>query len=376
MKIVYPYNEILPKRCAHDVYIARSCAALAAAGCDVAVLCGAGSKDPALLAAHYHLGDVEGLRWQTLPILRKNFGLPFTWNALFFWGSQRQISRIRPDWVALSVPKQGAYHLKRKVPGVRYLYEVHELAWYPGRDLADPRLRRSFEMERAMLSLADAVTVTTGALKEILQAAPYSLTVPVAVVPLAVDSPPLPAPPPLKGGLHVMYVGQMYTGQGVDLLLKALAGTSGIRLTLVGGKPEEIAALRQLALSLGVEPRVAFAGFRAPAELPALAAGAHVLIAPFSASGRMPYVAHTKLLEYAAWQRPVLAPDLPVTREHFAAAGGWLPFRADDVDSLSDALRALTVETNLVSLYEGCRRHRVLTWDVRSRMLLDFLREG
>jgi glycosyltransferase involved in cell wall biosynthesis len=373
MKILYPYNEILPKRSAHDVYVARNCAALAAAGCDVAILCGAGSLPPAALTAHYQLRDVERLHWESLPILRKNFGLPFTWNAVFFWGSQRRISRIRPDWVALSVRKQGAFHLERKVPGVKYLYEVHELAWYPGRDLQDPKLQRRLEEERRMLSRADAVTVTTGALKEILQAAPYRLQVPIAVVPLAVDFSPLPAPPPLEGDLNLMYLGQMYPGQGVDLLLKALAGTRGIRLTLVGGKPEELALLRQLALSLGVEKRVDFAGFRAPAELPALAAGAHALVAPFSASGRMPYVAHTKLLEYAAWQRPVLAPDLPVTREHFTATDGWVPFQADDVDSLAGALQALTVEADLQTLYQGCLRHRALTWRQRSRILTDFL---
>jgi glycosyltransferase involved in cell wall biosynthesis len=373
VKILYPYNEILPKRSAHDVYVARNCAALARAGCEVVVLCGAGSDCPADLAAHYEMGDVERLRWQTLPILRKNFGLPFSWNALFFWGSQRQIRRVRPDWVALSVRKQGAYHLKRKVPGVKYVYEVHELAWYPGRDLQDPKLRRRLEMERLMLSRADAVTVTTGALRDILQGAPYHLKVPIQVVPLAVDFEPLPAPEPLSGELHLMYVGQMYQGQGVELLLKALARTSRIRLTLVGGKPEELAALRQLALSLGVEQRVHFAGFRAPSALPALAAGAQALVAPFSASGRMPYVAHTKLLEYAAWQRPVLAPDLPVTREHFEETGGWIPFQADDIGSLAQAMQTLREADKWQALCQACRRHSVATWADRSRSYLAFL---
>ena len=373
MRIIYPYNEILPKKSAHDVYIARNCAALGKAGCDVVVLCGAGSLSPERLISHYQLQGVERLRWQTLPILRKNFGLPLTWNTLFFWASQREIGRSRPDWVAMSVRKQGDYHLQRKVPGVKYLYEIHELAWYPGRDLKEPKTARTLELERLLLSRADAVTVTTAALKEILQGAPYQLKVPIQVVPLAVDFEALPAPGPLSGDLHVMYVGQMYPGQGVDLLLKALAGTRGIRLTLVGGKPDEVAALRQLAGSLGVEARVEFAGFRSPSELPVLVAGAQALVAPFSASGRMPYVAHTKLLEYAAWQRPVLAPDLPVVREHFAAGHGWLPFQADDVESLAAAMQALTEPATYRRLCAGCLEHRGLSWSERSIMLTEFL---
>lgn len=374
MHIIYSYNEILPKKRAHDVYIARNCAALAAAGAEVTLICGAGSLPPAALAAHYQLAPAACLQWKTLPIVRKNFGLPFTWNALFFWATQRHICRARPDWVALSVLKQGVYHLGRKVPRVRYVYEVHELAWYPGQDPQAPGVRRRLDAERRMLGQADAITVTTSALRDILQAPPYKLDVPVAVMPLAVDFAPLPPPPSLSGELHLMYVGQMYPGQGVDLLLRAIAHTEGVRLTLVGGKTDELAALQRLALELGIAQRVNFAGFTPPSELSSLVAEAHALVAPFSAAGRMPYVAHTKLLEYAAWQRPVVAPDLPVTREHFAPTGGWVPFIADDMASLVGAVQSLATEGKLQSLYASCRQQRVLSWSERSQLYLDFLR--
>jgi glycosyltransferase involved in cell wall biosynthesis len=373
MRILYPYNEILPKKSAHDVYIARNCSSLAAAGCDVELLCGSGSLPPDQLAEHYNLEQNSRFSWQTLPIIRKNLGLPLTWDTLFFWGTQRYITRQRPDWVALSVFKQGAYHLQRRLPGVRYVYEVHELAWYPGRDANEPKLRKRLDIERAMFTRADAVTVTTGALRDILRAPPYALTVPVAVVPLAVSFAPLPPPPPPEGEIRVMYVGQMYEGQGVELLLQALARTERIRLTLIGGKPDELAALQQLVRSLEIDGRVEFAGFRPPAEIPALVRGAHALAAPFSAAGRMPFVAHTKLLEYAAWQRPVVAPDLPVTREHFDEARGWLPFVADDIDSLAGALKSLNRDAAWQRLYEASRTQHVLDWSERSRRYLDFL---
>jgi glycosyltransferase involved in cell wall biosynthesis len=374
MRILYPYNEILPKRSAHDVYIVRNCAGLAAAGAEVTLAFGMGSLPDRELESHYHVTANENLSWKRLPIIRRNFGLPVNMSTVFFWATQKLIQKSKPDWVALSVFKQGAFHLKRRLPGVKYVYEVHELAWYPGRDAHEPKLRKRLAEERIMLSRADVVTVTTCALQDILRAEPYNLTLPIEVVPLAVDFAPLPPPPPCTGDLQLMYVGQMYPGQGVDLLLRALAQTKGIRLTLAGGKADELTVLKQLARSLGIGHRVQFAGFLAPAELPELVAGAHALVAPFSATGRMPYVAHTKLLEYAAWQRPVVAPDLPVTREHFESVGGWVPFVADDVDSLAGAVNSLMAGDVRQNLYESSRRHRVMGWGERSRRYLDLLR--
>lgn len=374
MRILYPYNEILPKRSAHDVYIVRNCAALAEAGADVTLAFGMSSVPDSELRSHYNVASRENLHWQRLPIIRRNYGLPFSLNALFFWSAQKLIHDSKPDWVALSVFKQGAFHLKRRLPGVKYVYEVHELAWYPGRDANEPKVRKRLDEERRMLSRMDAVTVTTGALHDILRAEPYNLTLPIAVIPLAVDFAPLPPPPPFTGELQLMYVGQMYQGQGAELLLLALARTEGIQLTLVGGKTDELTTLKQLARALDIDHRVEFAGFRPPAELPELVAGAHALVAPFSSSGRMPFVAHTKLLEYSAWRRPVVAPDLPVVREHLSPESGWVPFTADDAGSLAAALQSLTAGANRQNLYAACLQNRVLTWTERSNQFLEFLR--
>lgn len=373
MRILYPYNEILPKRSAHDVYIVRNCVGLAAAGADVTLAFGIGSLSNSDLIGHYHISPNANLHWKRLPIVRRNFGLPINMNSVFFLSAQHLIGRMKPDWVALSVFKQGRFHLKRRLPGVSYVYEVHELAWYPGREENDPKISKRLAEERSMLSQADAITVTTAALRNILQTEPYNLAIPIEVIPLAVNFSPLPPPPPITGKLQLMYAGQMYQGQGLDLLLQALAKTTGIHLTLIGGKKEEISFLKKLACSLGVDKHVQFAGFRPPAELSELIAGAHALVAPFLATGRMPYVAHTKLLEYTAWQRPVIAPDLPVVREEFSSQQGWVPFIAGNDDSLATAMQSLTSDTKLRTLYTDCCQHRVLSWTERSKQLLEFL---
>jgi glycosyltransferase involved in cell wall biosynthesis len=90
----------------------------------------------------------------------------------------------------------------------------------------------------------------------------------------------------------------------------------------------------------------------------------------------MPYVAHTKLLEYAAWQRPVIAPDLPVTREHFTASEVWIPFVADDAGSLAAAMQVLTSSGELARRTNCCLQHLTTSWRERSRIYLKSLQSS
>lgn len=372
MRLSCFYNEILPKNAAHDAYLIRSCGSLAAEGLTVELVCGRGSWPLERLEAHYQWPR-SGLALTTLPILRRNL-LGLSWNAVFFFASQRHLVRAAPDWAALSVLKQGVYHLRRRIAGVRYLYEVHELAWYPG-SVVDARRSRRLATERDMLARADLVTVTTEALRDILLAPPYDLRTPVRVIPLGVGHAALPAVPP-AARLRATYVGQLYAGQGLERLLAALAQARDVELTVIGGKAGEIARLSAQAEQLGIAGRVRFLGFRPPSQLDDLVREADVFVAPFEPAGRMPYVAHTKLLEYAAWRRPVVAPDLPVVREHFADGAGLVAFRPGDTDALAAALSRLQSDRGyLDSAKYAMARQAPLSWGERAARLAAALRE-
>lgn len=369
MRIVYPYNEILPKKTAHDVYIFDECAALASAGFDVTLLCGKGEFHDEELFKHYHVHK-NAFRIIRLPIVRKNNPFGISWNAPFFFLSQKALKQLRPDWVFLSVRKQGAYHLRRKIPGVRYVYEVHELAFYPhAKSRSD-----EFAREKDMLERADLITVTTEALKQILIAPPYTLEVPIEVLPLAVKKAPLPPPPEKDDPLILMYIGQLYAGQGVENLIASAALVERVHVKIVGGKKEEILRLQKLAASLGIANRVDFLGFVPPAELSEIAKVAHVFIAPFVRSGRMPYVAHTKLYEYAQWGRPIVAPDIPTVREHFSEQKGALLFEPENTEALAGCIRLLQEKQIRDRLQKEIVQHSDhFTWEARAARYREYL---
>jgi glycosyltransferase involved in cell wall biosynthesis len=371
MRAAYVYNEILPTGKAHDGYVWRNCVSLAGAGVDMTLACGRGSGDVTALAAHYGTESPGRLAIERLAVLRRNFGLPITWNRVFDAAAQRFLERTRPQVALLSVRKQGRYHLARKLAGVRYVYEVHELAWYP--TLGDAALHAAaIAAEREMLARADLITVTTRPLHDILRSAPYGLANDIAVMPLAITPPPLPPPISHSTPLHVMYVGQLYTGQGVEDLVAAVVRTPQVRLTIVGGQAHEIARLR--AAVGDASARIHFMGFVAPAAIPALAASAHAFAAPFRAERRMPFVAHTKLLEYIALRRPVVAPDLPIVRDHFPGGAGLASHAPNDVEAIAAALRELLDRERWQHLVEGIAQLPLHDWPARARAYAERLR--
>jgi glycosyltransferase involved in cell wall biosynthesis len=369
MHVVYPYNEILPKKKAHDLFVCHECAALAEYGWQVSWLIGRGSSST--LLTHYNIPPTERLNIFPLFIIRKNNPLNLSWNFPFFCLCQRFIQQSRPNAVILSVRKQGAYHLQRKIPNVRYVYEVHELAYYPNQT----HLRAEFQSEKEMLMRADLITVTTEALKTILLAPPYSLHTPVIVVPLAVRAKPL-APPPLSSGpLQLAYVGQLYGAQGLPILFQALTTTPHVRLKILGGTPIEIAALQELAQKLGIKEAISFLGFVPPSQISHALQEVHAFVAPFDNTGRMPYVAHTKLYEYAEWGRPILAPHLPSVYEHFPKGFGAILFEPADPASLSSAIRLLERKAVRLQLQNEIETHAGrFGWPARAKQYTELLK--
>ncbi|GEM_PF-62622 len=351
LHVAFPYNEILPKRSAHDVYVFTTAVAAAQAGAQSSLLAGKGGWEEAKLHTHFRTEPHVTFHAFGLPIVRRNLALRVTVNAVFDHFARRWLDRTRPDWVVTSVIKQGIFHAAHRVPGVKHAHEIHELAWYPGRDAASAAIAPRLARERQLLAAVDLVVVTTEALAGVLRAAPYEITTPIRVLPLAAprcDALPHTAQA-TSGTVRLAYVGQLYREQGLSLLLQALALAPGVSLEVVGGREDELALLRGEAAALDVADRITWHGFVAPGEIAERIANAHAFVAPFLCEGRMPFVAHTKLVEYRAWRRPVVAPDVAVAREHLVGAG-FVAFEAGNAQSLGAALRALTDHATLARL--------------------------
>lgn len=375
LRLCYAYNEKLPKKTAHDVYVYHNCFSLASIE-EVEMRLAAGKAAMSLqqLDQHYGIRGLNETIIEFLPMVRKSSFLSISWNLPFFMATQQWLKKSKPDVALFSVFKQGVFHLKRKIPGIKYVYEVHDLAWYPGQK--SEKISEKVEIERQMLERCDLVTVTTSLLKEILENSPYKLQTAIKVIPLGVSAEPLPPmKTQCKTTLHLAYVGQLMTDQGIDLLLEAISSVSDVQLDIIGGKPFQIEAYQAKVDKMGMKEKVHFLGFLPPDKIAGCLGDVDAFIAGFLPDGRMPYTARTKVLEYAAWQRPIIVPDFPSIKEHLQGGKGALFYIPGDIRSLAMQIEEMkktecrkALYTQLLSLYPE------LTWSFRSRQYIKALR--
>jgi len=113
----------------------------------------------------------------------------------------------------------------------------------------------------------------------------------------------------LKGPV-VMYVGNLESYQGIDLLLEsvrlAVAEVADIELVFVGGSSEGISHYRHRADELNISNRAHFIGERPMTQLRALLNQADILVSPRITGGNTPM----KIYSYLASGKPLLATRL------------------------------------------------------------------
>lgn len=101
---------------------------------------------------------------------------------------------------------------------------------------------------------------------------------------------------------------------------------------------------------------------------------AHAFVAPFESGGKMPFVAHTKLFEYASWGRPFIAPNLSIVKEHFPKRSGALLFEPSNIHSLTSAIKQLQQPAIRKKLQEEIASHAgKYSWTKRAHHLQDLL---
>lgn len=209
-------------------------------------------------------------------------------------------------------------------------------------------LARSRRQELFCLMNADAVIVGSEAAK----AHCVSLGVPgqnVSVVRAPVDlapySPELMGPPDQMPA-RLIHLGSHGRHQDLPLLLEALSKTkTPVKLALVGPSSVELTpALKERAAELGLGERVEFQEPVGHDDIHKVLAAADVGVLTLSDEPRnRTTTALARIGEFLAAGRPVIAADLPLTRELVPAAATRF-YTPGDVQSLAEAIDALAAD--------------------------------
>jgi glycosyltransferase involved in cell wall biosynthesis len=179
----------------------------------------------------------------------------------------------------------------------------------------------------------------------------------------------------------VGYVGRLHTmgmDKGVGRLVEALASREGVALALVGGPDDMAAALRARWLALGGRERdFLYAGQVAPERVAVYIRAFDVCALPLPWTAHFAhYASPIKLFEYMAAGRPIIASDLPSTREVLTEGETALFFPPDDVEAIRAAVERLRSDPALRGELAAHGRALALekyTWEARARAILAFL---
>jgi glycosyltransferase involved in cell wall biosynthesis len=111
-------------------------------------------------------------------------------------------------------------------------------------------------------------------------------------------------------GFRFVYVGNLESYQGIDLMLEAFAGACGLmpgaRLVIIGGGAGAVERCRARVRALADAGRAVFLGSRPPQKLGGILAASDVLVSPRTHGRNTPM----KLYSYLASGKPVLATRL------------------------------------------------------------------
>ena len=259
------------------------------------------------------------------------------------------LGRARADLLVLHEPNPWAllsYAIAHPLPRVAI--------WYHS-DVVRPALQYALfyaPIARPAYRRAERFIVSSPALAEhAATLAPYSDR--VRVIPFGIDPASwrgVDAAPPfvLFAGRHVAY-------KGVDVLLRALHGTS-IRAVIAGDGPKR-AEWEALATALGLGQYVRFAGEVPDVDLRALMQSCALLVLPsITRAEAFGYVQ----LEAMAAGKPVVSTDVPSgvswVNQHETTG---LVVRAGDARALREALERLMIDPSLRRRFGDAGRRRV-----------------
>lgn len=155
----------------------------------------------------------------------------------------------------------------------------------------------------------------------------------------------------------VLYSGTFEAYQGLPMLIDAvpdvLARRPDALFVLVGGAPDQVAALRARAVANRVESSVLFTGNLSPSAAKSFIRRADVLVSPRTSGTNTPL----KIYEYLASGKPIVATRLPThtqvlsDREAILAEPVAAPFADGILAALDDGERKRAVMAGAAELY-------------------------
>lgn len=373
MKITYLSNSIIPSKKANSIHVMNMCEAYASLGHEVNLLCPA-REDALKLCAketyeYYGVGTTFNLTHLPFPSIR--FG-----SAAYIIACFTNLLLNRPS-VAI-----GRYIFTCSLAvalGIDTIFDTHAPIWNDGR-IASKLFRRLIRSKHLK-----HITTNSEALKDL-----YLKKFPELqgrITALQNGAKPIGKLktinnwPGRKNTLQIGYVGSLYAGRGVDIIIECARSLPEYDFHIVGGDKKDIVILKERYSG----QNLFLHGHKAHSETANYRSCCNILLSPYQRNvfnkaktqDSSQFMSPIKVIEYLSSGKAIIASDLPAIREILNESTAILV----EPDKPSDWVKAIELLASSTEMREKLARNgqshfeHNLTWLARARKSLNTLEQ-
>jgi glycosyltransferase involved in cell wall biosynthesis len=339
MKIIYLSRATIPSRTANSIQVMKMCQAFSKLGHDV-YLVAPDRRDNLEIGVTniYQFYNVD----ECFKIIKKPW-IRIKGRGYFYGYVAGRFAKIMdPDLVYCRTITGCFFAAKNKLP---IIFESHS-----PHDHSKPVFKWMFNTIIKSHQMKQLIVIT-GALKNYYQKCFPSISSKIRVLPDGADPLPdnvtpkiLPFP---EMKFHVGYVGHLYKGKGMEIILQLAQNCPWAAFHIVGGKDKDIDYWEKLCHQY---KNIIFHGFIQQNHIPGYLKAFDAVLLPnqkevSSNTGRGSNIAQwtspLKAFEYMAAGKAIVCSDLPVLREIFISGRNGLLCSPDNVLEWVDALKKL-----------------------------------
>jgi glycosyltransferase involved in cell wall biosynthesis len=309
MRILYISDSAIPSASPNSVHVMKMCQALVSLGHTVTLIgknaanCIIGVKDIHAFYAVEKCFDIKIFPFRAFKGSGMFYNVSFLWRALFFRAELLYTRSLTAAFFLLLYGKEVAFEVHEPYEGKNF--RIRSMFAYIVRS---KRLKKLIVISQALrkyyiknLSInPDKVIVAHDGADPFKEASPF-----------IVDD-------YFKAG----YIGSLYSGKGMEILLPLARECRDIAFHVIGGDIQQIEKLKS---ENGDLKNVVFHGFKPQYEIPGYLASFDVLMAPYTstvivsqkqgANNLALWMSPLKIFEYMAAGKPIIATSLPVIQE-------------------------------------------------------------
>lgn len=178
--------------------------------------------------------------------------------------------------------------------------------------------------------------------------------------------------------LKVGYVGHLYNGRGIEIIIECAKKIKDVTFHIVGGTTEDIKYWKNYISSLDLS-NIYFYGFVSPKETINYKNSFDIFLAPYSkkvavfgnTGDSSRYMSPLKIFEYMSHKKAMIVSDLLVLREVLNEKNSIL-IESNDIDGWVQAINKLKIEENRQKIADyAYKDFKSYTWNNRAKQLID-----